>query len=104
MSFLFKIYQIRSFSDIPQRQKFDFTKVTQVNGQPVRSTIEYDLIQYYKEEKDIELIYPKLRCLQCFFLHERRDPKHLPMEVCRILQWQECEREVRNPFFLNLNI
>jgi hypothetical protein len=89
---LFKIYQIRSFSDIPERQTFIFTKE---NGQSTSSTIEYNLIQYYKDEKKIELEYPKLRCLQCFFLHDRHDPKHLPMEVCRILQWQECEREVK---------
>ncbi|CAF0808695.1 unnamed protein product [Rotaria sordida] len=88
-----QIYQIRSFSDIPERQVFDFTKEVNVNGQKTRSIIQYNLIDYYGHEKNIQLQYPKLRCLQCYFLHERHDPKHLPMEVCRILQWQECERE-----------
>ena len=95
-----KIYRIRSFSDIPERQTFDFTSETQVDGKPVHTTQLYNLIQYYRNEKQIQLQYPKLRCLQCFFLHERHDPKHLPMEVCRILQWQECEREVKEILFL----
>ncbi len=95
-----KIYQIRSFSDIPERQTFDFTREVEINGELTRSTKVYNLIQYYKDEKNIQIDYPKLRCLQCFFLHERKDPKHLPMEVCRILQWQECEREVKFHFFL----
>ncbi|CAF2760829.1 unnamed protein product [Rotaria sp. Silwood2] len=90
------IYQIRSFSDIPERQVFDFTKEVNVNGQKTHSTIQYNLIDYYREEKQIQLHYPRLRCLQCYFLHERHDPKHLPMEICRILQWQECERESAN--------
>ncbi|CAF3322893.1 unnamed protein product [Rotaria socialis] len=88
-----QIYQIRSFSDVPERQVFDFTKETHVNGQNLSSSIKYNLIEYYKYEKKIKLDYPKLRCLQCYFLHERHDPKHLPIELCRILQWQECERE-----------
>jgi len=96
---LFKIYQIRSFSDIPQRQTFDFTKETKENGEIIRSIIKYNLIEYYRHEKNIELQYPKLFCLECYFLHDRRDPKHLPMEICKILQWQECEREVKINFF-----
>jgi hypothetical protein len=90
----FKIYQIRSFSDIPERQTFACTKETNVNGQQTPSEIQYNLIKYYEEVKKIKLQYTKLRCLQCYFLHDRKDPKHLPMEVCRILKWQECEREV----------
>jgi rubrerythrin len=93
-----KIYQIRSFSDIPERQTFDFIRETKINGEMIHSKKVYNLIEYYKEEKGIDLEYPKFRCLQCFFLHERKDPKHLPMELCRILQWQECEREVNLPF------
>ncbi|CAF0780555.1 unnamed protein product [Adineta steineri] len=91
-----QIYQIRSFSDIPERQTFTFTRETNVNGQKTRSDIPYNLIQYYDKEKNIQLLYPKLRCLQCYFLHERHDPKHIPIELCRILQWQECERESAN--------
>jgi hypothetical protein len=88
-----KVYQIRSFAEIPERQFFEFEKV---NGEDrkTRSTIKYNLIEYYAKEKKIPLQYPRLRCLQCYFLHDRHNPKHLPMEVCKILEWQECEREV----------
>ncbi|CAF1157882.1 unnamed protein product [Adineta ricciae] len=88
-----QIYQIRSFSDIPERQTFTFVKETVDKGRPTSTTTQYNLIQYYEKEKNIKIDYPKLRCLRCFFLHERNDPKDLPMELCRILQWQECERE-----------
>lgn len=88
------MYQIRSFSDIPERQTFHFAKEVNENGRTVLKNIQYNLVEYFRQEKQIELRYPKLRCLQCYFLHERHDPKHLPMEVCRIVAWQECEREV----------
>ena len=58
------------------------------------STIQNNLIEYYSREKNIRLVYPNLRCFQCYLLNDQRNPKHLPMEVCRILEWQECEYEV----------
>lgn len=91
--FYLKIYQIRSFSDIPERQEFECTEELCINGKKTNQTVKYNLVQYYAK-KNIKLDYPRLRCLQCFFLHDRKDPKHLPMELCRILEWQECEREV----------
>lgn len=72
----------------------DFQNRSHVDGKLRQEKRKINLIEYYASEKEIKLQYPALRCLKCFFLHDKNDAKHIPIELCRILEWQECEREV----------
>ncbi|CAF1253033.1 unnamed protein product [Didymodactylos carnosus] len=88
-----QVYVIRGFAEIPENIILD---IYNQEGDVAEAPIKQNLIKYYKSLKTpITINYTKLRCLEVYFMYEKKDPKHLPMEVCRILEWQECETESR---------
>ncbi|CAF1492555.1 unnamed protein product [Rotaria sp. Silwood1] len=57
---------------------------------PSEITIESGetLIEYFKNEKNIQLTQTNYPCVQVYLPNEYDKPCHLPLEVCRIQPWQ----------------
>lgn len=56
-----------------------------------------NLIDYYKNTKNITLIHTNYPCIQVFIPNEYQRPCHLPLEVCRIKPWQVYDKPVSFP-------
>lgn len=66
------------------------------NRRPEEIKIESgkNLIDYYKNAKNIKLTHINYPCIQVYIPNEYNKPCHLPLEVCRLKAWQIYDKPV----------
>jgi len=52
------------------------------------------LVDYYRDKKDITLTQTNYPCIQAYLQNDYTTIHYLPLEVCKIKEWQVCHEQV----------